>query len=160
MAISKELLLSLLSMDAYNRGYDAGIRNLSDVPNMLVGDVKVLKTINELPEPFKTDAKDAGFYTIAYEVTDGAAIEGFDTGDVIISYRGTDDMGSELLLTDLVDIITYGDYSNPQFALASHFYEQVRASTDGAHDVVLTGHSLGGALAGFATNKACFAMPF
>jgi hypothetical protein len=30
MAISKELLLSILAMDAYNRGYEAGIDGLPD----------------------------------------------------------------------------------------------------------------------------------
>ena len=156
MAISKEIFLSILSMDAYNRGYDQGV----SVPEGEASSLAGVKVIAQSDTSEGSDEVQAGFYAIAYEVTDGTAIEGFDTGDVIISYRGTDDMGSELLLTDLVDIITYGDYSNPQFALASKFYEQVRTSTDGAHDVVLTGHSLGGALAGFATNKACFAMPF
>ncbi len=41
-----------------------------------------------------SDEFQAGFYAIACKVTDGSAIDGLETGDVIISYRGTDNFTS------------------------------------------------------------------
>ena len=37
MTISKDLFLSILSMDAYNRGYNPGIEGLSDAPGTRIG---------------------------------------------------------------------------------------------------------------------------
>ena len=136
MAISKELLLSLLSMDAYNRGYGAELNNLSDVPDTLIGTVKVLKTINEAPDPFKAEAENAGFYAVAYDVP------GLGT---VISYRGTDE--------ELKD--AWNGWSSivggvpEQARLAAQFYNSVRKDLDEHANIILTGHSLGGALAGF-----------
>lgn len=41
MSISKDLFLALLSMDAYNRGYGAGISGLP-VENALLGAAKIV----------------------------------------------------------------------------------------------------------------------
>ena len=68
MAISKDLFLSILSMDAYNRGYNAGINGLSELSNgtAKLGPVQVVASL----ENFDLDeqAEAAGFYAIAYKV--------------------------------------------------------------------------------------------
>lgn len=94
MSISKELFLAILSMDAYNRGYGAGLAdgvNLDGDGNGVDGLGESGKqvggaTVANVPLP--TNAQAAGFYAIAYEITDGAAIDGLATGDTVISYRG------------------------------------------------------------------------
>ena len=88
--ITKELLLAILSLDAYNRGYGAGIEGLSDEPGTKVGPASILNF--HLPE----GAQSAGFYAIAYKLDE--AVEGLPKDSVIISYRGTDNPG--LLSTD------------------------------------------------------------
>ncbi|MCP4080643.1 MAG: hypothetical protein GY743_10375, partial [Planctomycetaceae bacterium] len=81
MPISKELLLSILAMDSYNQGYDAGIEHgKSQIGNAIFDDDKG-----------DAEAKAAGFYAVSYKITDGSSVDGLDTNDVIISYRGTDD---------------------------------------------------------------------
>ena len=117
MAISKELLLSLLSMDAYNRGYGAELNNLSDVPDTLIGTVKVLKTINEAPDPFKVEAENAGFYAVAYDVP------GLGT---VISYRGTDETIKDAWngWSSIVGSVP------EQARLAAQFYNSVRKDLD------------------------------
>jgi len=72
--ISKDLLLAILSLDAYNRGYGAGIKGLSDKAGTKVGPASILNF--RLPE----GAKSAGFYAVAYNTPYGT----------VISYRGTD----------------------------------------------------------------------
>ena len=70
MSISKDLFLALLSMDAYNRGYGAGLElgAGSDVAGSLIGAAKIEKTIKDIPE-FATKAEAAGFYAVAYKTT-------------------------------------------------------------------------------------------
>ena len=47
MTISKDLFLSILSMDAYNRGYNSGIDDLSDAPGTQIGNATILNV--EIP---------------------------------------------------------------------------------------------------------------
>ena len=123
MTTSKEVFLSLLSMDAYNRGYGAGLGGFSDAEDSLMGKVKVVRASSSLENSPEVQA---GFYAIAYEVTDGTAIEGFDTGDVVISYRGTDE--------ELKD--AWNGWSSivggvpEQARLAAQFYNSVREKLD------------------------------
>lgn len=86
MIDSEELFLSILSMDAYNRGYNEGISTLGGEGSLLGG----VEVIQQSDVDEGTVGFQAGFYAIAYEVTDASAIEGFSIGDVIIAYRGTD----------------------------------------------------------------------
>ena len=74
MTISKDLFLSLLSMDAYNRGYNSGIDDLSDEPGTQIGNAAILDV--KIPE----GSQSAGFYALSYTLG----------GETIISYRGTD----------------------------------------------------------------------
>jgi len=86
MAISKDLFLAILSMDAYNRGYNEGIAGLGGA-GAKVGNA----TIKDVDLP--TGAQAASFYAVAYDV-DGADIDGLDS-TTVISYRGTDQIGSK-----------------------------------------------------------------
>ena len=84
MAISKDLLLAILSLDAYNRGYEPGISGLGGADSSLgdsLGNV-VVKNENR-----SNDARNAGFYAVAYDTEYGT----------VISYRGTDN--PDLLLS-------------------------------------------------------------
>lgn len=60
MTISKDLLLSILSMDAYNRGYNPGIAGLSGTG---VGHASFVDTT--LPD----GSVPASFYGLAYKLT-------------------------------------------------------------------------------------------
>jgi len=90
MNISKELFLSILAMDSYNRGYESGILGLGG-ENYKIGSATIGKDAEQLLDAGV--AKAAGFYAIAYEITDDS-IEGLANGQKVISYRGTDNPGS------------------------------------------------------------------
>ncbi len=87
MQITEELFLAILSMDAYNRGYGAGIEDgIPGVDGELdglgeaghrIGDA----TVKDVDLPSGSEA--AGFYAVAYEWN----------GQTVISYRGTDNYG-------------------------------------------------------------------
>ena len=147
MTISPELFMAILSMDSYNRGYNPGISDgehvendvdlgLGDAVDTLVGNARIISRVSSDPNG---EAQAAGFYALAYQWN----------GETVISYRGTD--GSypwnlpEVIFTDLP--IWSGDYDEPQLQLASKFYQSVAATANGT--IALTGHSLGGVLAGF-----------
>src|SRR3954453_288728 len=102
MTISKDLFLSILSMDAYNRGYAPGI-NLgpeSATPGVTkIGNAVVYDTKGD------AEAVSAGFYGIAY---DTSAVRGFAAGEKTIAYRGTDVLwGSNGIGSDVWN--AYGD---------------------------------------------------
>jgi len=95
MTISKDLFLAILSMDAYNRGYGAGLTDGENV-DADGNDVDGLGIVNAqigradvISQEGSPEAQAAGFYAIAYKITDDAAIDGLATGDTVISYRGT-----------------------------------------------------------------------
>lgn len=135
MTISKDLFLSILSMDAYNRGYAPGIAGLSGAPGIAIGSASILDV--DLP----TGSQPAGFYAIAYNDP---------TYGTIISYRGTDSFNflSELTSVDL-PISFGGSYEQSQIVLAQQFFDAVDAA-NGCSSMLLTGHSLGGGLASHA----------
>lgn len=92
MKTSKELFLALLSMDAYNRGYGAGIADgdANDPDGLgesgFVGNARILARGDGVDyEAWQ----DAGFYAVAYEVQAGAW-EGLAEDTTVISFRGTD----------------------------------------------------------------------
>ena len=85
--ISPELFLAILSMDAYNRGYDAGIGDGQNVVDGVDSDGlgRVGSQIGNATDV--QDAQDiegiaevAGFYAVAYQWN----------GETVISYCGTD----------------------------------------------------------------------
>ena len=83
MNISKDLMLTILSMDVYNRGYGAGISGLSQETGAKVGNATIQK--NAVDELSEGAAKSAGFYAVSYKLGN----------ETIISYRGTDNTHGE-----------------------------------------------------------------
>jgi hypothetical protein len=73
--ISPELLLAILAMDSYNRGYDPGLA----LTGIQIGSANLLTDSSQKLGLEITSA--AGFYAAAYTLADGT---------VVISYRGTD----------------------------------------------------------------------
>lgn len=149
MTISKDLFLAILSMDAYNRGYDAGMTdNGSNDPDGLgeagshIGNATV-KAV-ELPQ----GSESVGFYAIAYTLD--AAVGTMAAGQTIISYRGTDNiLGLGTPASDLLNGWTFGaGVQTSTLGRAHEFYETV-TGTDAFHTIgnaILTGHSMGGEL--------------
>ena len=79
MTISKDLFLALLSMDAYNRGYGAGLTvEGSDAIGTQIGDATI---IGRSSSDEKSDAVKAGFYAVAYKTTKDIGTT--ETGGVI-----------------------------------------------------------------------------
>jgi len=84
MSISPELMYAILSMDAYNRGYGAGIADggqgdldgLGDAIGTQIGTATVVARSSS---DENSDEVVAGFYAIAYDWN----------GQTVISYRGT-----------------------------------------------------------------------
>ncbi len=138
MAISKDLLLAILSMDAYNRGYEPGISGLggsgSVIGTATMGDGSEILVDNQ-GNPID---QAADFYAVAY--TDASH------GN-IIAYRGTDTFDDEVLAVDY-PIAFNADFDEEEIHLASRFYRAVAGSASPG-TWTLTGHSLGGGLAGF-----------
>lgn len=92
--MNDNLLKALLSMDSYNRGYDAGIAHSS----ISLGNTTIATAINEEGETITLDSgilvdddgnrldETVGFYAITYNLPED------EQGNVqqIISFRGTD----------------------------------------------------------------------
>jgi hypothetical protein len=81
--MNKDVFLSILALDAYNRGYGQGVFTADSDPSSgvnelgrLIGNAQVLAQSGVVPD---TDGVNAGFYAIAYQWNDGT----------VISYRGT-----------------------------------------------------------------------
>jgi ribosome modulation factor len=136
-------MLSILAMDAYNRGYDPGIAGLSDDVRTKIGNATIEARSSSLPG---SDEVSAGFYALSYTWN----------GQTVISYRGTDDItgigpgASDLWrgwITGAGALLPGG-----QALLAVQFYNRVTGGdvmSGISGRAVLTGHSLGGGLAGF-----------
>ena len=154
------LLRAILSMDAYNRGYNAGIKfgtlagDVSiDAPGTQIGNAVIYDSRGD------TTAQASNFYAVAYNYDS----DGDGTGDeIIISYRGTDDplgtITESFFGGDIWDGWTAGagNQDAQQAELAVRFYQDVvdqvlpSPFTDYTNNgIVLTGHSLGGGLAGY-----------
>ncbi len=140
MSTSSELMYAILAMDAYNRGYSPGIvltGSQIGTATITTDSTREFRDPGADPEA-PTPDQAAGFYAVAYEWN----------GETIISYRGTD-TNLELLLTDY-PIASNDNFDVPSVHLAPQFYQAV-ASQQGVdpNTITTTGHSLGGALAGF-----------
>jgi hypothetical protein len=81
-----DLFNAILSMDSYNRGYDAGIEfTAASIGSATVGnDSEELGDINVNGSDVRRD-QEIGFYAVAYDI---------QGGETIISFRGTDENGS------------------------------------------------------------------
>lgn len=140
MTISPELFMAILSMDSYNRGYDAGISGLSE--NGGIGNATITTTLSDVSETFEADAQAAGFYAVAYQWN----------GETVISYRGTDNLIDWTNLNPRSDtpggdiwnsyLTGLGYTANNQAHLAADFYQAVTGTTDSdprLSDVTVTG---------------------
>jgi hypothetical protein len=144
MAISDDLFLAILSMDAYNRGYAAGLGSgplgLGDVGSS-IGNATVITQSPSNPNSLEVQKS---FFAQAYTWN----------GQTVISYRGTDTPSPFSSGNDFWTGWTLGAGfpSASQGTMARQFYETVTGQSVFAaapSDVILTGHSLGGGLAGF-----------
>lgn len=140
------LLNALFSMDAYNRGYDAGI-------NLNVGEDSINEQIGNFLISMESDiAEESAGTAIGFY----AAVYSYDEQN-IIAFRGTNTSSFTAMSLDIVNgwPLGAGDYSAAQATMAIEFYKEVAEEIDGpapdlqSVDISLTGHSLGGGLAGY-----------
>lgn len=156
--MNRDVFLSLLALDSYNRGYGRNVFANGNASNeneagRQIGTATILNA--DLPN----GSEAAGFYAIAYDWN----------GETIISYRGTN-FPKELSVSEVVDFITKdfgggwdlftGIGSGSHARLARDFYVSVTgydfvgSDTDPiATGTTLTGHSLGGGLAGYVASR-------
>lgn len=137
-----DIFLAILAMDAYNRGYSSGIE-LPDAKGTQIGSATISKTIADIVG-FSANAEAIGFYAVAYDTPDGT----------VISYRGTDNPTFNPF-DETGDVwrgwlFGTGLTLGTQLTLAQEFYEEVTENNvfEGEGGATLTGHSLGGGLAG------------
>ncbi len=79
--MDRDLFLAILAMDSYNRGYGAGVTGLSETGG--IGNA----TIRPFQEGEQSGWQSAGFYAIAYDVSQ---VAGFGDVEKVISCRGTE----------------------------------------------------------------------
>ena len=132
MTISKELFLAILSMDAYNRGYRAGVAGLG-MDDSKVGNATIIK---DAQDPSGV-AQAADFYALAYSWN----------GKTIISYRGTDNL-NPATAGDIWNgwVIGAGYSPATQVGLAVEFYKSVTGKSsvyERDPSVIVTGRSHG-----------------
>ncbi len=160
--MDQDLFVAILALDSYNRGYDS---NLSNSPSDSIGtQIGNATVISHSSDSASSSAVQAGFYAVAYNWN----------GTTVISYRGTNEQqvinpitgqptGSYIpVANDLLNgwSLFDGIGTNSQAALAAQFYASIFPATGGVTvypQAILTGHSLGGGLAGYiaaATNPA------
>ncbi len=138
--MNSTLMKAILSMDAYNRGYNSSIKFGSDIRDSeaingvtKIGNATIHRSQNSQL------AEDISFYAIAYDYN----------GEKVISFRGTDQLNADRL--NGFDIGA-GFPDAPQAGMAYEFYRSVASSIGAANlttaNISLTGHSLGGGIAG------------
>ena len=151
--MNRDLFLAILSMDSYNRSYGVGV-NLPAGANQ-IGNAIITRDSSSLVENGVRQDIPAGFYALAYDVS-GAGISGLD--GTVIAYRGSDyedTNGNILRSNDLwqgwTNAAGFPFAGQPGLALA--FYRAVTGAEpyDTPGNGTLTGHSLGGSLAGFVS---------
>lgn len=133
--MSPDLFMAILAMDSYNRGYNAGI-NLSPSATH-IGSARIDSSLADT---------NASFFAQAYNWN----------ARTIISYRGTDQAFPSWQNGTFGDIwngwgVGGGSFIDPQAQLAVQFYRSLLApgADPRSGNILLTGHSLGGGLAGF-----------
>jgi hypothetical protein len=138
MTISPDLFRAILALDSYNRGYGAGVDlSAAGASTTQIGTATISTSLAN---------QTASFFAQAYTWN----------GATVISYRGTDHAGPSVKDWTLGDVLSGWDVSlgfsaEIQAQLALDFYKSVATSlgaTTQSANIELTGHSLGGGLAG------------
>ncbi len=140
MTISRQLFQAILSIDSYNRGYNPGLQ----LTGTRIGSAVIGRDSSILTEGDQRLDIDAGFYAISYD---------WD-GTTVISYRGTSPESDGTIFVDVLNgyFVGAGQSTNDQAWLAAQFYQHITGTEAGdptAANAILTGHSMGGGLAGF-----------
>ena len=136
MPMTQDLMLAILAMDSYNRGYNAGV----NLTGSTVGDATV--SLESSISLGLENTQSTGFYAASYSWN----------GKTVISYRGTDSpFGSGAIGGDVANgwILSLAAPAS-QVTQAAAFYQQVTGKSicaGPAGNVILTGHSPGGGLA-------------
>lgn len=141
--MNANLFKAILAMDSYNRGYGEGIKLPVVLNTTKLGNATIASQSDTTAtgQPVL-----AGFYGISYQLAGG---------EKVISYRGTDFPTGDSTLGIGSDILNgygtgLGHESTTQSNMAIGFYKDVASiGTDPRlANISLTGHSLGGDLAG------------
>ncbi|MBL4879619.1 MAG: hypothetical protein JKY78_12080 [Hyphomonas sp.] len=164
-----DLIRAILAMDVYNRGYGSGMLHLSQSLGTKIGNWEVKANADDSND--SNSAFDAGFYALAYEFEGETVIsyrgtdfnfnvpslssDIFDIYDLTAGGQATKDPekgGSDALNGYGIALgLGEGDLDQSlgpiQADLAAKFYEAVTSVNSGS--VSVTGHSLGGGLAGY-----------
>ncbi len=113
--MNRDVFLSVLAMDAHNRGYDQGISVLPVVANVTKLGNATITTDSVIK--LGTPASAVGFYALAYDWS----------GETVISYRGTDFNSGKSIVNDVYNGWSSftGIGSNSQFGLAQQFFTSV-----------------------------------
>lgn len=133
---------SILALDAYNRGYNAGLGDDVDGLGGVGENISHFTIISDSEAYAETSGEAAGFYAIAYRNN--------LTNEIIISYRGTDLIwANESFGSDFWNGwgVALSSPLGKQAELAIKFYQAVQNLNPGV-SISFTGHSLGGGLAG------------
>jgi hypothetical protein len=155
--MNRDLFLAILSMDSYNRGYGQGIRNLADSGQ--IGGASILT----FPNSVRAGWEAAGFYALAYTVS---GVSGIADGTTVIAFRGTDGFSGSVANggSDAWNGfgVAFGFATGLQAELAVRFHQSVAKNdydpSTRSSNIAVTGHSLGGGLAGLvaANDNAAF----
>ena len=162
MTLQPELMNAILSMDSYNRGYEAGIvfgnnsgtNNYSlDSTGTQIGNATITINSQIFQESGDRVDDDIGFYALAYQIKDSSG----NVVDNVIAYRGTDGPNPIPDDSDVTNgwLLGAGNYNATQGTMAVNFYKEVAKQIGGADvdlqavNISTTGHSLGGGFAGF-----------
>ena len=129
MTMSPDLFKAILALDSYNRGYYQGINGLGS-PGTSIGTAEFSQ--QSLIESGSDEFR-ASFYAAAYTL---------NSGEIVISYRGTDS------LSDAPSWLAGGGFQTTQTELGAAFYRAVVEDNVFGANVLFTGHSHGGGIAG------------
>jgi len=138
--MEQNVFLALLAMDAYNRG-PAGSRSRIDGLSSTLGTSIGQATLRYVS--LGSDYSNSGYTALGYEWN----------GKIVISYRGTDNI-SFLPTSDVQGgWLTGAGYGSAQATAALDTYDTVVSNllSPQVTDIILTGQSLGGGLAGYVS---------
>jgi Ca2+-binding RTX toxin-like protein len=138
--MNRDLLLAILAMDSYNRGYNARVsfNGNDDTYGSSIGTASVIASKGDVT------AQQASYYSIAYSLGPEAG----GSNQIVIAYRGTDmDHIANTAINSYPVALGYPDTN--QSEMAAEFYKNINDGSIAANsNITLIGHSLGGGLAG------------